>query len=360
MKAFLITIDTEGDNLWSRPHDITTRNAAFVRRFQHLSEAFGFKPTWLVNHEMATSAVFTTFAWDVLKRDAGEIGMHLHAWNSPPIEPLTGDDLHHQPFLTDYPDAVMEAKIDHMTRLLRGRFGAGVVSHRGGRWALDARYAQMLVRHGYLVDCSVTPHVDWRGTPGAPQGPGGPDFRHFPSAPYRIDPQRIDRPGASPLLEVPMSVRPSRLRHRAPLAYEVPLLRRLAWRHRPPLLWLYPDGRNLGAMLELVDAVRREGEGGGGSHLEMVLHSSELMPGGSPQSPDEAAIERLYADLEVLFHHVARDHQGMTLSEFRAQWLRHQPQEGDRRAHPRGPQRRSRTLAFIPQDRRATAEGSLR
>jgi hypothetical protein len=113
-------------------------------------------------------------------------------------------------------------------------------------------------------------------------------------------------------------------------------------------------------MLELVDAVRREGEGGGNSHLEMVLHSSELMPGGSPQSPDEAAVERLYDDLEVMFHHVARDHKGLTLSEFRAHWLRQQPQQGDRRGRPRGPQRRSRTLAFIPQDRRATAEGSPR
>jgi hypothetical protein len=148
-----------------------------------------------------------------------------------------------------------------------------------------------------------------------------------------------------------MSVRPSRLRRRTPLAYELPLLRRLAWRHRPPLLWLYPDGRNLAPMLELVEAVRREGD----AHLEMVLHSSELMPGGSPQSPDEASIERLYADLEALFHHVAREFRGMTLHEYQRHWWQRRPARGDRRVTPRGPQRRSRNLAFIPQDRRVGA-----
>ena len=286
MRPFVVTIDTEGDDLWSRPHDISTRNAAFARRFQHLCEAFGLRPTWLVNHEMAHSAVFTTFAWEMLGRGTGELGMHLHAWNSPPIVPLTTDDLHHQPFLTEYPDEVMEAKVDQITRLLRGRFGSGVVSHRGGRWAMDTRYARLLARHGYLVDCSVTPHVDWRGTRGAPEGHGGPDYRGFPTAPYRMDLARIDHPGDSPLLEVPMTVRPSRLQHRLPLAYAVPGLRRLAWRHRPPLLWMYPDGRNLHGLRELVRQVRAEP----GAHLELVLHSSELMPGGSPQSPDAFAI----------------------------------------------------------------------
>ena len=31
--AFLITIDTEGDAIWSRPKHIQTRNAAYLPRF---------------------------------------------------------------------------------------------------------------------------------------------------------------------------------------------------------------------------------------------------------------------------------------------------------------------------------------
>jgi hypothetical protein len=33
---FIITIDTEGDNLWACPRHITTRNAAYLPRFQSL------------------------------------------------------------------------------------------------------------------------------------------------------------------------------------------------------------------------------------------------------------------------------------------------------------------------------------
>jgi hypothetical protein len=281
--------------------------------------------------------------------------MHLHAWNSPPLVPLTRDDLHHQPFLTDYPDDVMEAKIDHLTRLLRARFGPGVVTHRGGRWAMDARYARMLAQRGYRVDCSVTPGVDWSSTPGAPGGPGGPDYRGFPAQAYRMDLDRIERAADSPLLEVPMSVMPSRLHRRLPWAYAVPGLRRLAWRHRPPQQWLYPNGRNLGVLQDIVRRARQEGA----AHLEMVLHSSELMPRGAPWLPDDAAIERLYADLETLFSEIAAAFRGMTLSEFRDRWWRTHGVPHDRRARGRAEDRRQRTLDFIPRDRRGRVAADM-
>ncbi len=54
--AFLITLDTEGDNLWGRQREITTRNTGYLPRFQGLCERFGFRPTWLTNHEMAVKA----------------------------------------------------------------------------------------------------------------------------------------------------------------------------------------------------------------------------------------------------------------------------------------------------------------
>jgi hypothetical protein len=63
-------------------------------------------------------------------------------------------------------------------------------------------------------------------------------------------------------------------------------------------------------------------------HLEMVLHSSELMPGGSPSFADERAIEALYRDLQVLFRSVAPHFRGMTLGEFAHQWQGPQPWSG--------------------------------
>jgi hypothetical protein len=55
--AFLITVDTEGDNLWARPRELTTHNAAWLPRFQALCERYGLKPTYLTAWEMGGKAL---------------------------------------------------------------------------------------------------------------------------------------------------------------------------------------------------------------------------------------------------------------------------------------------------------------
>ncbi len=94
--------------------------------------------------------------------------------NSPPTDPLTDDDWRHKPYLIEYSDAAMREKVAYMTHLLEDTFQTKMVSHRAGRWAFDERYARLLVEHGYLVDCSVTPRVNWKTAKGAPQGTVGP------------------------------------------------------------------------------------------------------------------------------------------------------------------------------------------
>ncbi len=315
---FVVTLDTEGDDLWSRPREITTRNARHLPRFQALCERFGFTPVYLVDYEMARCDLFVELARDVLARDAGEVGMHLHAWNSPPLVPLTEDDFHHQPYLIEYPEPVMRQKVAFLTRLLEDRFERPIVSHRAGRVGFDGRYAAILVEQGYRVDCSVTPGVDWSAHPGDPHGRGGTDFRGFPERPYFIDPADISVPAAAGLLEVPVTIRSSPLQRRAPWVYRVPLLGRVANRASPGLTWVNPSESRLAAMLRALRAARAEGV----AHVEFMLHSSELMPGGSPSYRDAAAIERLYGELEILFGELAAWCRGATLAEFHATFAR--------------------------------------
>ncbi len=319
---FVVTVDTEGDDLWARPREITTRNARFLPRFQALCERFGCKPVYLTNYEMAMCDEFVEFARDVLARCAGEIGMHLHAWNSPPLVPLTGDDFHFQPYLIEFPDHVMRQKIRILTGLLEDRFAQEIVSHRAGRWAFDGRYAAMLLDEGYRVDCSVTPGKDWRGNPGDPDGDGGTDYTEFPDRPYFLSPADISRTAPGGLLEVPMTIRPSGLYRRARWAYRVRGLRRVANRIAPALGWLSPIqpelrapiGPNLEAMLQTARQARAEGA----THLELMLHSSELMPGGSPLLRSESDVERLYEHLEMLLEDLSPWCHGTTLKEFHA------------------------------------------
>lgn len=290
--AFLITIDTEGDNLWALPEIITTKNARYLPRFQELCEKYGFKPTWLTDHEMAECPVFCEFGREVLKRGTGEIGMHLHAWNSPPA---TNDDSKSQAYLIEYPESTMKDKIKFITELLEQRFQLKMVSHRAGRWALNSRYARLLVEHGYLVDCSVTPHVSWASVLGDPKGSGGSDYTTYPTQPYFMDLDRIDREGNSPLLEVPVSI--VRVVHNfSPI---------ITW-------WLRPNGRNRDSMLTILHLACKEQW----PCVEFILHSSELMPGGSPTFQTQDGIEALYDDLEALLSKAAEQFRGETLSEF--------------------------------------------
>ncbi|SRR5258708_3215465 len=317
---FIVTIDTEGDNLWSRPREITTRNAAYLPRFQSLCEQFGIKPVYLTNYEMAMSGAFVEFARDVLARGAGEIGMHLHAWNSPPLVPLTGDDFHHQPYLIEYPEAVMKQKIDTLTRALEDQFGVPIASHRAGRWAFDRRYAALLIDAGYRVDCSVTPGVDWRGNLGTPDGRGGSDYRAFPDHAYFVDAAGVRAPTAGTLLEVPMTIRSSALHQNLPWAYRIPLVRRAANRISPSLSWLCPVQPALNAPLdrglEVMLQTARDARAANLAHMEFMLHSSELMPGGSPTFLTGSDIEHLYEYLHRLFEELSDWCRGMTLKEF--------------------------------------------
>lgn len=320
---FLITIDTEGDDLWSRPRVITTRNADYLERFQLLCESHGLRPTWLADHEMIQAPRFRRFARAVLEAGTAEIGMHLHAWNSPPVKPLTKDDFVSQPYLLEYPPDVMREKIHALTARLEDVLGVKMVSHRAGRWGLDERYAEMLIEEGYSVDCSVTPLVSWRASLGSPTSGGGPDYRLFPRHPYWLDPGDISKPGASPLLEVPVTVVagwPTAFSSFAAACERLPrpvsslasFSRRAARRLVPETVWLRPNGRNVQHLLRALRRVVAERM----PHAQFVLHSSELMPGGSPTFTTMDRIERLYGDLDRLFGEARTLFQGATLAEF--------------------------------------------
>lgn len=308
--AFIITIDTEGDNLWQNHRQIKTENAQYLPRFQSLCEKYGFKPVWLTNYEMAVDPAFIEFAKSVIARGQGEVGMHLHAWNSPPDYDLTGDDWRWQPYLIEYPDNVLRDKVCFMTQLLEETFQTKMRSHRAGRWAFDSRYAKLLIELGYQVDCSVTPRVNWRNARGAPQGTGGTDYQHFPDSAYFIDENAIHQPGNSSLLEVPMSIQ---YKHPAWLNTLKQRYDSLRGKYRSPSVnWLRPTGGNAAQMIAVAEKCLAQGN----DYVEFMLHSSEFMPAGSPTFNDVEAIEGLYRDLEQLFSWLAQRTQGMTLAEF--------------------------------------------
>lgn len=315
---FIITIDTEGDNIWACPDPVTTENAAFVPRFQALCEKYGFKPTYLVNYEMAIEPRFQEFGRSVLKKNSGEIGLHVHPWNSPPIAVSKFDPRFHHFYMFEISQDLLSAKISYLTHLLTRVFETTPLSHRAGRWGFDESVASALVEAGYLVDCSVTPGVSWKRRKGAPDGTGGPDYFEFSGEPYFIDLNNVARSGKSQLLEVPVTIKPNypqtvqALNHLLETTLPARVFRRIVG---PSHSWLRPNGRNLNEMLSVIDwAIQRQA-----SVLEFMLHSSELMPGGSPTFKSAEQIDLMYGHLDLLFSRlVTLGIKGQTLAEFRS------------------------------------------
>ncbi len=265
---------------------------------------------------MTNSQIFRELARVVSRRGQGEIGMHLHAWDSPPHVPEIDDSYPHMPYLIEYPEHHLRGKVKAVTEVLESTFGVKMVSHRAGRWSFDEVYARALAEQGYLVDCSVTPHVSWQDHKGTPEGHGGSDFSTFPESAYFLDLEDISRPGKSDLLEVPMTIVPLRwgwlVEQARPLLERLTIGQRVMRRLFPRDEWLRPNGRNRRSLLRILSTASQNGR----DYVEFMLHSSELMPGGSPMFPTAAAIDSLYDDIEVLFQAARGRFEGLTLSEY--------------------------------------------
>lgn len=298
-KAFIITVDTEGDDLWHwKPgKPITTENTLYIPRFQELCEKYGFKPVYLTNYEMAMDDRWVQYSAKKAAEGKCEIGMHLHAWNTPPehaLEARYGGNA----YITEYPPEIIDRKVETIMQLLQDRYQMPVVSHRSGRWATNAAYFDSLACHGIRVDCSVTPELDLSSLPGCSCNCGN-DYRKAPKGIYRIHPD---------ILEVPMTTR--RIHHCA----------EGSWKHRIKTLlkgedfWLRPIRNSAEPMKRLTQKVTREE---GRAYLEFMVHSSELMPGGSIYFKDAEAVERLYKVLEDYFTYIRRlGYEGETLKAF--------------------------------------------
>lgn len=300
-KYFIITIDTEADNQWDSSHDCSTLNVKFLPRFQELAEKYGFKPTWLTTYEMANDGRFVRYFKK--KQDNGlcEIGMHLHAWNTPPEYKLDSKT-ENRSYLIEYPLEIIDEKIKNLDRMLTKRFGVKPISHRAGRWAMNDDYFKILGKYGYKVDCSITPHINWNKSLGETGIPGS-NYEKYNEKPLLIN----------NILEVPMTIRKvhqiqfDRIKNIRGLFGE--MKRFVLGRNQ----WMRPDKHlNISGLKRIIKKCSKKNE-----YIMFMVHSSELMPGGSPNFKHKDDIENLYIIIEKCFSYAKEmGYTGCTLSEY--------------------------------------------
>ena len=300
-RVFLITIDTEADNQWDSNQECTTENTKFLPRFQELAEKYGFKPTWLTTYEMAEDEEFVKYFKEKQDKGLCEIGMHLHAWNTPPTYELE-NKTNERSYLIEYPKEIMEEKIKNLNNLLIDKFGIKPISHRAGRWAMNEEYFNLLEKYGYKIDCSITPYINWKKNVGATGLPGPNYSKELEKINYH-----------SGILEIPVTIKKIHSFELKRINSLKRFMREIQFFIFGRDQWIRPDKSLIvDGIKKVMDKCNKEDE-----YIMFMIHSSELMPGGSPNFKTKEDIEELYKIIEYIFNYSQKlGYVGTTLKEY--------------------------------------------
>lgn len=312
--AVLMGVDTEADDQWSAEgrRRLSVRNAERLPALQSLCEAFGVRPCYLVTHEMASRRESADVLRGLVRGGRCEIGAHLHPWTSPPFRP---EDLAGHTYPHNLPVDLLERQLTELTVLIEGELGVRPTTYRAGRNGFDGASLPILERLGFTVDTSVDPLFNERRK-------GGMVFAGAPLVPYHPDYNDVRRAGASRILEVPISAATSPALPKAVEALYA-RLRPIPWRGALRRLgvkavWLRPSYAALPDMIAFASRLARARV----PCFNIIFHSSELLPGGSPYTPDEASVSRFLEDLRRLLEHLTTGlgAVGRTYRQFHAEW----------------------------------------
>jgi len=313
---FIITVDTEGDNEWARPKISTLKNLEFTLRFQELCNRYSFKPTYLASYEVGESSYFKDMMQTFLRSGKAEVGAHLHPWSCPPLEDVTTNDLLYHPYPHELPTILFKKKMERLTTALEQAFNVKPRTYRGGRWGFAPDHIEVLLTLGYIADCSVTPYISWEHHIGDPNGKGGPDYTKAPIFPYFLNTHDICNKGGSKLLEVPLTVlfKNHWIGSIYNTAGNINIVRTVLTKYGfGPRFFRPSHNSNAEQLISIYKSAKLLSL----PYIQMMIHSSELMPGCSPYYPDDKSIENQYKSLEELFQYLQSDQvKGETLGDF--------------------------------------------
>lgn len=86
---FVVTVDTEEEWDWSSGYPTgptQTRNIPFLPDFHTVCERHGAAVTYFVNHAVLVDPADREVILQLSRRRRVEIGMHIHPWNTPPLQ----------------------------------------------------------------------------------------------------------------------------------------------------------------------------------------------------------------------------------------------------------------------------------
>lgn len=301
----IVSIDTEEDNWYRTRTGATVENIVELRTLAPFLDRLGARPTYFTTYQVALKAQAADRLREACAGGRGEIGAHLHPWNTPPLDEAF---VPRNSMLNNLPADLQRAKVACLTATLAEVFGFAPRTFRAGRYGFGRETVGALLACGYRVDSSVSPFVDLASMD------GGPSFVGAPMGPYYLAPDRhvTDPAPDGALLEIPLSygfnrgpfefwdparrlleAAPWRWLHLAGLAARTGIVKRLA---------LTPELTSVADMLTLSRRLLEHDV----PHLHVSWHSPSLTPGLSPFGATAADVAHLYASIESYFEGLAR------------------------------------------------------
>ena len=309
----IVSLDTEEDNWHRSRNGVTVENIGELGRQAKFFDRLGVRPTYFTTYQVAIDPCAAAILREVGDAERGEIGAHLHPWNTPPLSEAF---VPRNSMTKNLPADLQLAKIQALTDALEQAFERRPTSFRAGRYGIGPETVSALVSCGYRVDSSVSPFVNLEAVD------DGPSFVGAPFVPYRLEPgqdvRRAAVSGAGSIAEMPLSYGFSR----APFSVFEPLqllleAAPLRWVRMPGIaariglirrLSLSPEFQSSAEMLRLSRRLLESGA----RHLHISWHTPSLKAGLSPFTPTPADVERLYATIEAYFDGLA----GITAFQF--------------------------------------------
>jgi glycosyltransferase involved in cell wall biosynthesis len=276
-----VIVDTEADFDWAAPFSREghrLRSIDGIARVQALFDRFGVKPTYLVDHPIATDPAAIRILRNLLEQGRCEIGVQLHAWTTPPFDELLCE---RNSYGCNLPRQLQEAKLASLTDAVARAFAIEPKVFKAGRYGFADVTAELLEQAGFLVDTSVLPFTSLAGQ-------GGPSFHDVPDRPFWFGRKH-------PVLELPVTrhfagllrgCAPGRLHRmidsRLGRSARLPgILARLGLLDR---LTLTPEGMSYANMRALATGLVADGR----RVLTLSFHSPSLASGNTPYVRTEA------------------------------------------------------------------------
>ena len=299
-----MTIDTEEDGAWDgkypRHDECTVKNVAYLQSFQNFCNRLGVLPTYLIDFPVANNKESISVLKSFSDQKNCEIGSHVHSWCNPPYE---AENNIRNTFLNNLPQDLQLKKLKVLTEAIEDNFSIKPVSYRAGRYGFDASSIPVLEELEYKVDTSIVPFRNVKNV-------DEPSFGKVQLEPFFLDYKDISHEGNSSILEIPITVEftrriPGFLKSIYPDFPDIGFRRLLRKFFDVDLIWLRPSYASLNQMIKLVDSVIASQN----TVLNMMFHSSELMPGGSPYNETPEDVSNFLLKIETLIQYISNKYQ---------------------------------------------------